>query len=172
MARTDWDRAIQFPAITHDVYSEIVTPQRGYADVVSTELTIAQSDLPSKGQQPMSGIRLAAHLRELERNSPLLLLKAAEAPQQLKALPEQSLGGGPFHGAFGGMFPNVSLPAIAFADGETTFTILFDRTTHLPVAIRTLDDDAVLGDFELRFGAVGLAASRRREDSALPHLHA
>jgi hypothetical protein len=33
MARTDWDRAIQFPAVTHEVYSEIVTPERGYADV-------------------------------------------------------------------------------------------------------------------------------------------
>src|SRR5271163_803095 len=28
MARTDWDRAIQFPATTHDIYSEIVTPTR------------------------------------------------------------------------------------------------------------------------------------------------
>jgi glyoxylase-like metal-dependent hydrolase (beta-lactamase superfamily II) len=38
------------------------------------------------------------------------------------------------------------LPAVAFADGRTTFTILFDRATHLPAAIRTLDDDAILGD--------------------------
>jgi glyoxylase-like metal-dependent hydrolase (beta-lactamase superfamily II) len=146
MARTDWDRAIQFPAITHDVYSEIVTPRRGYADVAGTELTIAQSDLPPKGQRPMSGIRLAAHLRELERSSPLLLLKAADAPERLAVLPDQKLGGGPFHGAFGGVFPEVSLPAVAFADGDTTFTILFDRATHLPLAIRTRDDDAILGD--------------------------
>jgi glyoxylase-like metal-dependent hydrolase (beta-lactamase superfamily II) len=38
------------------------------------------------------------------------------------------------------------LPAVAFADGGTIFTILFDRTTHLPTAIRTVDDDAILGD--------------------------
>jgi glyoxylase-like metal-dependent hydrolase (beta-lactamase superfamily II) len=145
-ARTDWDRFIQFPAVTHDVYSEIVTPQRGYADVAGTELTIAQSDLPPKGQRPMSRIRLAAHLRELERSSPWLLLKAAEAPERLKALPKQALGGGPFHGAFGGVFPEVSLPAVAFADGDVTFTILFDPATHLPLAIRTCDDDAILGD--------------------------
>jgi glyoxylase-like metal-dependent hydrolase (beta-lactamase superfamily II) len=146
MARTDWDRAIQFPAVTHDVYSEIVTPTRGHADVAGTELVINQSDLPPKGQQAMSGIRLAAHLRELERSSPVLLLKALDAPQQLTALPDQRLGGGAFDGGFGGIFPAVFLPAVAFADGGTTFTILFDRTTHLPAAIRTLDDDALLGD--------------------------
>jgi glyoxylase-like metal-dependent hydrolase (beta-lactamase superfamily II) len=146
MARADWDRAIQFPAVTHDVYSEIVTPTRGYADVAGTELVINQSDLPPKGQQAMSGIRLAAHLRELERSSPVLLLKALDASQQLTALPDQRLGGGAFDGGFGGIFPAVFLPAVAFADGGTTFTILFNRTTHLPAAIRTLDDDALLGD--------------------------
>jgi len=146
MARTDWDRAIQFPAVTHDLYSEIVTPTRGYADVAGTELIIIQSDLPPKGKQAMSGIRVAAHLRELERSSPTLLLKALGSPQHLRALPDQTLGGGVYQGGFGGFFPAVSLPAVAFTDGATTFTILFDRTTHLPAAIRTLDDDAILGD--------------------------
>ncbi len=145
-ARTDWDRAIQFPAVTRDIYSEIVTPTRGYADVGGTELVITQSDLPPKGKQAMSGIRVAAHLRELERSSPILLLKALDAPQKLSALPDQKLGGGEFQGGLGGFFPTVSLPAVAFRDGGTTFTILFDRTTHLPAAIRTLDDDAILGD--------------------------
>jgi Metallo-beta-lactamase superfamily len=146
MARTDWDRAIQFPAVTNDIYSEIVTPGSGYADVAGTDLVIAQSDLPPKGKQAMSGIRLAAHLREMERTSPILLLKAIDSQQSLSASPDQMLGGGAFHGGFGGVFPAVSLPAVAFADGGTTFTILFDRTTHLPAAIRTLDDDAILGD--------------------------
>ncbi len=146
MARTNWDRAIQFPAVTHDLYSEIVTPTRGYADVAGTELVISQSDLPPKGKQAMSGIRVAAHLRELERSSPTLLLKALDSPHQLSALPDQTLGGGVYEGGYGGYFPAVSLPAVAFTDGATTFTILFDRTTHLPAAIRTLDDDAILGD--------------------------
>jgi glyoxylase-like metal-dependent hydrolase (beta-lactamase superfamily II) len=146
MARTDWDRLIQFPAVTHDVYSEVVTPALGYADVAGTELVINQSDLPPKGEQAMSGIRLATHLRELERASPALLLKALDAPQTLRALPDQMLGGGTYVGAFGGYFPPVSLPAVSFTDGGTTFAILFDRRTHLPAAIRTLDDDALLGD--------------------------
>jgi glyoxylase-like metal-dependent hydrolase (beta-lactamase superfamily II) len=146
MAPTDWDRAIQFPAVTHDIYSEIVTPGLGYADVAGTDLAITQSDLPPKGKQAMSGIRVAAHLRGLERSSPILLLKAIDAPQRLSAVPDQSLGGGAFQGGFGGVFPAVSLPAVAFSDGGTTFTILFDRTTHLPAVIRSLDDDAILRD--------------------------
>ena len=146
MARTDWDRRIQFPAVTHDIYSEIVTPRLGYADVAGGDLAISQSDLPPMGQQAMSGIRVAAHLRELERASPILLLKALDAPQNLRVLPDQTLGGGTYDGAFGGYFPPLSLPAVGFSEGGTTFTIMFDRKTHLPAAIRTLDDDALLGD--------------------------
>ena len=48
---------------------------------------------------------------------------------KLAALPDQ-------------MLENKSLPAVAFADGDINFTILFDRTTKLPAAIRSLDDDA------------------------------
>lgn len=145
-ARTDWDREIQFPAVTHDIYSEIVTPILGYVDFFGTTLNIVQADLPQKGKQPMSGIRVAAHLRELERASPTLLLKALDAPQNLSTLPDQTLGGGVFEGAYGGVFPAISLPAVAFTDGGTKFTILFDRKTHLPAAIRTLDDDNIHGD--------------------------
>jgi glyoxylase-like metal-dependent hydrolase (beta-lactamase superfamily II) len=146
LARTDWDRAIQFPSVTHDKYSEIVTPALGYVDFVSTTLNIVQADLPEKGKRAMSGIRLAAHLRELERASPTLLLKAIETPRNLSPVPDQTLGGGVFEGAFGGVFPAASLPAVAFTDGGTKFTILFDRKTFLPAAVRTLDDDNIHGD--------------------------
>lgn len=142
-ARTDWDRAIQFPGNTHDVYSEIVTPSFGYVDFVSTTVTIVQSDLPQKGRHPMSGIRVAAHLREIERASPTLLLKALDAPQNLIALPDQTLGGGAFPAV---AMPAVTMPAVAFTDGGIKFIILFDRKTHLPAVIRTLDDDNIHGD--------------------------
>ena len=39
-----------------------------------------------------------------------------------------------------------SLPAVSNTDGGTTFTILFDRKTHLPAAVRTRDDDNIHGD--------------------------
>jgi glyoxylase-like metal-dependent hydrolase (beta-lactamase superfamily II) len=120
MARSDWDREFKYPFVETRKYSEIVTPMFG---AVST----------ANGDVPMSNIRFAAHLRELERASPALLLKALEAPQKLSSLPDQTLDGKP-------------LPSIAFADGDTNFTILFDRTTKLPAAVRSLDDDQIYGD--------------------------
>ena len=58
-----------------------------------------------------------------------------------------------------------SLPAVAFTDQGTNFTILFDRKTHLPAAIRTRDDDNIHGDsnYDLVLGdwkAVGGAQAR------------
>ena len=43
-------------------------------------------------------------------------------------------------------FGEVTQPAVAINDHGTTFTVLFDRVTHLPVAVRTRDDDHVYGD--------------------------
>jgi glyoxylase-like metal-dependent hydrolase (beta-lactamase superfamily II) len=111
---------MKYPAVSQEKYSEIVTSKAGFVATAA-------------GVKPMSGIRIAAHLRELERASPLLVAKALAAPQNLAALPDQTLG-------------NETLPAVAFTDGATTFTILFDRGTHLPAAIRTLDDDNIHGD--------------------------
>src|SRR5262245_60518927 len=55
--RIDWDRDKKYPAVERIKYSEIITPTYG---VVTDE----------KGSQPMSGIRLASHLRELGRATP------------------------------------------------------------------------------------------------------
>jgi glyoxylase-like metal-dependent hydrolase (beta-lactamase superfamily II) len=122
MARSDWDREFKYPFAETRKYSEIVTPMLG---AVST----------AKGDVPMSNIRFAAYMREFERASPVLLLKALDEPARLLSLPDQMLDGKP-------------LPSIAFADGDANFTILFDRTTKLPAAIRSLDDDQVYGDVE------------------------
>jgi hypothetical protein len=43
-------------------------------------------------------------------------------------------------------FGEVSYPAVAITDRGTRFTVLFDRVTHLPVVVRTRDDDHVYGD--------------------------
>jgi glyoxylase-like metal-dependent hydrolase (beta-lactamase superfamily II) len=122
MARSDWDREFKYPFVEKAKYSEIVTPMFG---AVST----------AKGDVPMSNIRYAAYLRELERASPILLLRALDSPQKLSSLRDQMLDGKP-------------LPAVAFVDGDANFTILFDRTTGLPAAVRSLDDDPIYGDVE------------------------
>jgi glyoxylase-like metal-dependent hydrolase (beta-lactamase superfamily II) len=121
MARTDWDRDQKYPDPPVKLkYSEILLPALG-----------AVSD--AKGSQPMSRIRVAALLRELKRASPRLLLDAMDAPSNVRAAQPQRLG-------------QKSLPAVTFTDTGTQFTILFDGETHLPAAIRTLDDDNINGD--------------------------
>src|SRR5882672_857363 len=119
-ARTEWDRSMKYPAVERLKYTEVVMPNLG---------TVTND----KGTQPMSGVRVAAHLRELGRASPTLLLKAMDSPQNVAALGDQQFG-------------EVSLPAVAFTDRGTTYTILFDRVTNLPMVVRTRDDDNVHGD--------------------------
>ncbi len=119
--RVDWDRDMKYPFPERLKFSEITAPTFGVV-------------IDDKGaQQPMSGIRLAAHLRERDRASPRLLLRALNDPQSITALPDQKLG-------------DRTLPAVSIKSRAGTYTVLFDRTTHLPVAIRTRDDDHVYGD--------------------------
>jgi hypothetical protein len=61
--------------------------------------------------------RLAAILRERERASPRLLVRALEDPQSIAALPDQQAG-------------HLSLPVVAIKTRAGTFTVLFDRTTR------------------------------------------
>jgi glyoxylase-like metal-dependent hydrolase (beta-lactamase superfamily II) len=121
MAKTTWDRDQQYPPPAVKLsYTETVLPTLGF---VTT----------GTNSQPMSGLRVATHLRELERASPRLLLKAMENPSSLRGVEPQ-------------LFDNRRLPTVSFADGETTFFILFDPATKLPAAIRTRDDDNMFGD--------------------------
>jgi glyoxylase-like metal-dependent hydrolase (beta-lactamase superfamily II) len=119
-ARIDWVRDQKYPDPIILKYVETLTPTLGY---VTDE----------KGSQPMSGIREAAQLRELERTSPGLLVKALNDSKNVTDAGSQKLGAR-------------SLPAVSFADGGTTFIVLFDPKTHLPAAIRTRDDDNIHGD--------------------------
>jgi len=120
-ARTAWDRDQKYPDPPVKLkYAETVLPTLGY---VTDE----------KSSQAMSGIRVAAHQRELERASPWLLVKVMDEPAKVRAAGSQRLG-------------QQSLPAVTYADGANTFTILFDPKTHLPAAIRTRDDDNINGD--------------------------
>jgi glyoxylase-like metal-dependent hydrolase (beta-lactamase superfamily II) len=121
MARAEWDRDMKYPAVEKIKYTDVVTPSLGYV-------------IDDKGaSKPMSGIRVAATLRELERASPTLLLKALDANSGLRAAGNQKLGG-------------KTLRAVSFNDGGTNFTVLIDPQSKLPAAIRTRDDDNISGD--------------------------
>jgi glyoxylase-like metal-dependent hydrolase (beta-lactamase superfamily II) len=118
--RVDWDRDMKYVAVERLQFSEIV--HRTYGVVVDAQ-----------GTRPMSGIRLASHHREYGRGSPFLLLRALDNPQAVTAIQDQRFG-------------EQSLPAIAFHAGNTRYIVLFDRTSKLPVAVRTRDDDHIYGD--------------------------
>ena len=63
-----------------------------------------------KGEsQPMSGIRLASAIREIQRGAPTLMLYALEHPDDIKSAPAQKLG-------------DQSCPAIALKVGQHNFT--------------------------------------------------
>src|SRR5215831_17201850 len=119
--RFDWDRDMKYPAVEKVKYSEIRYPTYGAV-------------IDDKGEaKPMSGIRLAANLREGGRGSPLLLLAALDSPQRVSAIEDQKLG-------------NQTLPAVAYTEGPNKYIIIFDRTTKLPAAVRTRDEDNIYGD--------------------------
>lgn len=118
--RVDWDRDMKFVVVERLQYSEIV--HRTYGVVIDKQ-----------GTRPMSGIRLASHHREYGRGSPFLLLRAMDNPQAVSAIEDQRFG-------------DQSLPAITFRAGTTRYIVLFDRTSKLPVVVRTRDDDHIYGD--------------------------
>src|SRR5436309_59181 len=119
--RTAWDRNQNYPAPPVKMkYTETVLPALGY---VTDE----------KSSQAMSGIRVATQQRENQRGSPWRLVRARDEQGKGRAAGSQRLG-------------EQSLPAVSYADGPTTFTILFDPKTHLPAAVRTRDDDNINGD--------------------------
>jgi glyoxylase-like metal-dependent hydrolase (beta-lactamase superfamily II) len=121
LVRYDWDRDMKYPAVEKLKYSEIRYPTYGAA-------------VDEKGEaKPMSGIRLASNIREGGRGSPKLLLSALDAPQNVSAIADQKLG-------------NQTYPAVVLASGPTKYIILFDRTTKLPVSVRTRDEDNIWGD--------------------------
>jgi glyoxylase-like metal-dependent hydrolase (beta-lactamase superfamily II) len=120
-ARVDWDRDMKYPAVEKLKYSEITTPTFGAV-------------VDDKGAQaPMSGIRLAALLRERERASPRLLVRALQNPNSISPLPEQSAG-------------NQLFPAVSIKTASGAFIVLFDRATNLPAVVRNREIDNVYGD--------------------------
>src|SRR5215470_2263315 len=121
IARVDWERDLKYPAVEKSKYSEIITATYGAV-------------IDDKGEaKPMSGIRLASQLRELRRGSPALLLSALASPQNVAAIEDQKLG-------------DQTYPAAVITLGGVKYTVLFDRTTKLPAAVRTRDEDNIWGD--------------------------
>jgi glyoxylase-like metal-dependent hydrolase (beta-lactamase superfamily II) len=118
---------------TKRTYTEIVTPTAGY--VIGNDATNGR--LPKrtvKGNQPehtMSGRRLTATMRELQR--PFVVMVMKRHPDRLSAIGDQTVAGKTY-------------PAVQYRGEYGTFIVMFDPATNLPVRVRTLDWDALEGD--------------------------
>jgi len=118
---------------TKRTYTEIVTPTAGY--VIGNDATNGR--LPKrtvKGTQPehtMSGRRLTATLRELER--PFIVLEMKRHPDRVSSIDDQKVGGKTY-------------PASQYRDDYGSYIVIFDPATNLPARVRTLDWDALEGD--------------------------
>ena len=79
----------------------------------------------------MSGARLTAELRELERNN--IVNEMHANPGQVSDYPEQTVEGKVY-------------PAVQYRGHYGTFIVLFDPATSLPAIVRTRDFDVIEGD--------------------------
>lgn len=156
--RIDWSRAFAYPAPRAFTFTEIVTPEAGYVAGVDSNGRTKQSLEAKPPAHSMSGLRLAAARRELQRSSAVLLLEMARNPDRVTAVEDVTVHG-------------VAHPAVAYQAGGQTFTVMFDGASGLPARIRTLDYDNIWGDvtYDLVLadwqpaGAVRIARTRRYE---------
>ena len=139
-ARVDWVKNFAYPAPRTFKFSEIVTPDAGYVIGVDSNGRNKQSLSMKSPAHAMSGLRLAATQRELQRASPWLLQDMRHNAGKVRANNDVVAGG-------------VSYPAVRYEAGAWTFIVAFDPNTYLPARVRTLDYDNVWGDvnFDLVF---------------------
>jgi glyoxylase-like metal-dependent hydrolase (beta-lactamase superfamily II) len=132
-ARIEWVKRLVYPGPREYRYTELVTPAAGAVLGVDSAARTKRDLDATPPRHAMSGLRLAATLRELQRTSPRLLADARAHPSALSRAPDVEVGG-------------VRHPAVDWRAGAVTFTLLFDPATGLPARIRTLDADNIHGD--------------------------
>ena len=149
--RIDWVRNFAYPAPRTFTFSEVTTPDAGYVIGVDSNGRNAQNLKANPPAHSMSGMRLAASLRELRRGgSAGLMLAMQRSPDKVQ--PAADIG---------------AHPAVSF-DG---FVVAFDPATGLPSRVRTLDYDNIWGDVNYDYvysdwrdiGGVKIPMSRKYE---------
>ncbi len=113
-------------------FTEIVMPEGGY--VIGNDANGAPPKRTVNGATPvhtMSGIRLTANLREMERMT--VVYDMHEHPERVSDAPIQTIRGRQY-------------PAVQFRGGHGTFVVAFDAATKLPAVVGTRDFDQLMGD--------------------------
>src|SRR6185436_7713584 len=131
--RTEWVRKMVYPAPREYKFTELVTPVAGLVEGVDSTAVPKSATPTDPPRHAMSGVRLAAALRELERTSPRIVFDMKSDPKKVSAGSEIVVGG---HG----------VPALRFQTGGATLIVAFDPATGLPSRIRSMDADTIYGD--------------------------
>jgi hypothetical protein len=131
LTRSEWVR----PRVdgTKRIFTEIVTPTAGYVigdDAVEGRLP-KRTVKGAKPEHSMSGRRLSATLRELER--PVVVMEMKQHPDRVSATADQKVAGKTYS-------------ALQYRGDYGKFIVMFDSETNLPVRVRTLDWDEAEGD--------------------------
>ena len=129
-ARTEWVRPRAGGGMR--TFVEIVMPDAGY--VIGNDANGALTKRATKADPPahtMSGIRLTATLRELERNA--IVQDMHDHPDRITAAPPRTIGGKTY-------------PSVQYRGDHGTFTVAFDPASHLPAVVGTRDFDQLMGD--------------------------
>ena len=131
-ARNEWVRPLPENSAKR-IFAEIITPSAGY--VIGNDAAVGRLPKRTNKSTPpehtMSGRRLTANLRELER--PLVVSEMKQHPDRVSALADQTVAGKTY-------------PALQYHDDYGTFIAMFDPATNLPARVRTLDWDGLEGD--------------------------
>jgi glyoxylase-like metal-dependent hydrolase (beta-lactamase superfamily II) len=131
LVHTEWVRPKASPGPRR--YSETITPTGGYVVGIDENGGVTKRAITVNGQSmhTMSSIRLAALLREKERNAVMMEMHAH--PDRVSEYPAQTVNAKRY-------------PAVQYRGDYGTFIVLFDPATHLPAVIRTRDFDQYYGD--------------------------
>jgi len=133
ITRTEWLRKMAYPAPREYKFTELVTPVAGLVEGVDSTAVPKSATPTDPPRHAMSGVRLAAALRELERTSPRIVFDMKSDPSKVSAGSELVING---HG----------VPALRYQTGGATLMVAFDPATGLPSRIRSMDADTIYGD--------------------------
>jgi hypothetical protein len=132
LTRNQWVRPLP-DGVTKRIYTEIITPDAGYvvgSDAAAGRLP-KRTNKATPPEHTMSGRRLTATLRELER--PMVVIEMKQHPDRVSAIADQTVAGKTY-------------PALQYRGDHGTFIVMFDSSTNLPARVRTLDWDGLEGD--------------------------
>jgi glyoxylase-like metal-dependent hydrolase (beta-lactamase superfamily II) len=132
-SRTEWVRKLVYPAPREYRFTEVIAGGIGGVNGVDSTARTRQSLDSSPPQHAMSGLRVAAALRELQRGSPRLIADMLADPRTVSRVPDEALNGR-------------MLPTVSYRRGNYELEVLFDPATRLPAAVRSHDYDNNYGD--------------------------